>query len=75
MRRVLIGCVISVFAVAISIGMLGKGWAAGAQGSTVNYTKILPADLVKNTPKGKLANPYKDTQADIVAQGQTLFRN
>src|SRR5258705_2721767 len=26
-------------------------------------------DLVKNTPKGQLTNPYKDTQADIVAEG------
>lgn len=32
-------------------------------------------DLVGKTPKGKLHNPYKDTQKDIVAQGQTLFRS
>jgi mono/diheme cytochrome c family protein len=41
----------------------------------VDYTQILPPDLVKSTPKGKLVNPYKDTQADIVAQGETLFRS
>ena len=48
---------------------------AAAQGAVpttgaVDYTTILPADLVKNTPQGKLVNPYKDTQADIVAAGQ-----
>src|SRR5579863_7016586 len=47
---------------------LGRVWADNAA-APVDYTKILPADLVKNTPKGKLTNPYKDTQADVVAQG------
>ena len=32
-----------------------------------------PADRVKATPKGGLKNPYKDDNADIVAQGQKLF--
>jgi mono/diheme cytochrome c family protein len=53
---------------------LGRVWAADAPES-VDYTKISPSDLVKQTPKGKLSNPYKDTQADIVAQGEQLFRN
>jgi mono/diheme cytochrome c family protein len=30
-------------------------------------------DLVKNTPKGKLVNPYKDTQAAVVAAGSQFF--
>ena len=46
---------------------LGRVWADNA--AAVDYTKILPADLVKDTPKGKLVNPYKDTQADVVAAG------
>ncbi len=33
----------------------------------------LPSDLVKSAPKGSLVNPYKDTQAEIVAQGEALF--
>ena len=41
----------------------------------VNYAKISTIDLVKCTPKGGLHNPYKDSQANIVAQGQTLFRS
>src|ERR1700684_2237607 len=40
-----------------------------------DYTKVTRPDLEKQTPKGKLSNPYKDTQADIVAQGETLFRS
>lgn len=58
---------------ALAIGALPKVWAGDAP--TVDYTQISPIDLVKNTPKGKLVNPYKDTQADIVAQGETLFRS
>jgi mono/diheme cytochrome c family protein len=74
-KRVLVACVITVIAVAAAIGVLGKGWAAGSEDTAVDYTKIVPSDLVKNTPKGKLVNPYKDTQADVVAQGQVFFRN
>ncbi len=36
--------------------------------------KISPVALVRATSKGKLANPYQDTQADIVAQGEALFQ-
>src|ERR1019366_8397805 len=75
MRRVLVGCVITVIAVASAIGVLGKSWAAGSADTAVDYTKVLPADLVKDTPKGKLGNPYKDTQADVVEQGQALLRS
>jgi mono/diheme cytochrome c family protein len=40
-----------------------------------DYTKITPANLVANAPKGKLVNPYKDTQATIAAEGSALFRS
>ena len=30
-------------------------------------------DIVAATPKGQLKNPYNDSQADIVAQGEHLF--
>jgi mono/diheme cytochrome c family protein len=40
-----------------------------------DYTKITPPKLVASTPKGKLTNPYKDTQADIVAQGSKLYQS
>ena len=53
---------------------LGVSWAATPPAS-VNYTKISATDLVTRTPKGGLHNPYKDSQADIVAQGATLFRS
>jgi mono/diheme cytochrome c family protein len=72
MRRVLVVSIVAICSVLTAAGMLGKVLAAGAP-PTVDYTKILPADLVKNTPKGKLTNPYKDTQADIVAEGQHLL--
>lgn len=67
-RGVLVVGAVAIFAVVTSLCVLGRVWADDAK-PPVDYTKILPADLVKNTPKGKLANPYKDTQADVVAQG------
>jgi mono/diheme cytochrome c family protein len=47
--------------------------AKPAAGAAVDYTKISPPDLVKQTPKGQLKNPYKDSQADIVAKGEHIF--
>jgi mono/diheme cytochrome c family protein len=40
-----------------------------------NQAAISAIDLVNKTPKGKLHNPYKDSQKAVVAQGQTLFRS
>ena len=69
MRRgfLLVGMLTIMAGVAV-LCTLGRVWAADAP-AAVDYTKISPVDLVKQTPKGKLSNPYKDTQADIVAQG------
>jgi hypothetical protein len=41
----------------------------------VDYGKISAIDLVNRTAKGGLHNPYKDSQANIVAQGAALFRS
>ena len=46
---------------------------APKSGAKVDYTTIAPPDLVKQTPKGQIKNPYKDTQADIVADGEKKF--
>ena len=67
-RRVLVVGMGIVFAGAAALCSLRLVWAGDAK-APVDYTKILPADLVKDTPKGKLVNPYKDTQADAVADG------
>ena len=76
MTRGMSGCMLSsrVFAGVTALGTLGRASADDAQ-TPVDYTKILPTDLIKNTPKGKLVNPYKDTQADIVAQGGKFFQS
>ena len=67
-RRVLVVGMVAIFAGVTALCTLGRVWADSAQ-APVDYTKISPTDLVNNTPKGKLTNPYKDTQADVVAQG------
>ena len=73
-KNVLVACAVAIFAGATALGAISTVSAVDAQTPT-DYTKISPADLVKNTPKGKLVNPYKDTQADIVAQGEQLFHS
>ena len=52
----------------------GASWAASPP-APVDYSKISAIDLVNHTPKGQLHNPYKDSQADIVARGAALFRS
>jgi mono/diheme cytochrome c family protein len=53
---------------------LRVSWADGLP-APVNFAKISAIDLVNRTAKGGLHNPYKDSQANIVAQGKTLFRS
>jgi hypothetical protein len=69
---VLGGCVAAILAgTLVAVSQV----SALAADTPIDYTKISPADLVKRTPKGKLVNPYKDTQADIVAQGAKLLQS
>jgi mono/diheme cytochrome c family protein len=65
----------TLFAVMTPPEPLGGASAANAQTTAIDYAKISPADLVKSTPRGKLVNPYKDTQSDIVTQGGRLFQS
>jgi mono/diheme cytochrome c family protein len=74
-RRVLVVGMFAIFAGAAALCTLGRVWAGDAPAAPVDYTKIAPADLVKNTPKGQLTNPYKDTQADVVAQGGQFLQS
>ena len=53
---------------------LGVSWADTLP-APVNYAKISAIGLVNRTAKGGLHNPYKDSQANIVAQGAALFRS
>ena len=64
-----------VVAIALAIGTQHHATAADAAkpAAAVDYTKVTPIDLVKMTPKGQLKNPYSDSQADIVAQGSSIF--
>jgi mono/diheme cytochrome c family protein len=39
----------------------------------LDYANMKPPDIVAQVPKGELKNPYKETQADVVAQGEHLF--
>jgi mono/diheme cytochrome c family protein len=73
-RRSLFVTTFAVVASAAMIATLGRVWADAPAGGG-DPAKTAPADLVKNTPKGQIKNPYKDTQADIVSQGEALFRS
>jgi mono/diheme cytochrome c family protein len=80
MNRVLIGCAAALFAATTTLVVAGKSWAAdapkaaaaapaAAAASAVDWSKITPTEAVEKTPKGKLVNPYKDTDADAVKAG------
>ncbi len=70
--RVLVGGLVTSCAVIMALGSAGKA-SAGDAAAAVDYAKVTPIELVKETPKGKLANPYKDTQKDITDQGHQLL--
>ena len=80
LKKVLRGSALAALALAAAICVHDGATAAdraqgrcGEQRRKVDYTKITPPDLVKQTPKGQLKNPYNDSQADIVAQGEHIF--
>jgi mono/diheme cytochrome c family protein len=73
MRNLLVAIIASFTAIALPA--LNGVSAEDAQATPIDYTKVSPVELVKSTPKGKLMNPYKDTQADGVAQGGKLFQS
>jgi mono/diheme cytochrome c family protein len=67
---------VMTFAIAAAVGVSGLQYvrdaiAADAAKPADAGSKI--TDVVANTPKGKLANPYKDTQTDIADEGGKLF--
>jgi mono/diheme cytochrome c family protein len=73
-RSVLVTGVVSVSALLVAVFTLGTSRAE--QPPAVDTGTVVSAiDLVNQTPKGKLQNPYKDSEANIVAQGATLFRS
>jgi mono/diheme cytochrome c family protein len=74
MRCVPVINAIATSAILTAVISLREAWA-DRQPAPVDFTKISSIDLVNRTPKGELHNPYKDTQANIVAQGETLFRS
>lgn len=71
LRRVLGGLAIALVSAA-TVYTLDTAIAAEAA-KPVDYTTTKPADLVAGTAKGKLQNPYKDSQADVVAAGEHLY--
>lgn len=67
--------VVAVIALGALLVAAGAFRAVSADAAPpADAAKVSPLDLAKATPKGKLANPYRDTQADIVAQGDALFQ-
>jgi mono/diheme cytochrome c family protein len=67
--------IVAAFTIMTALATLDRAWADDTQTTPIDYTKTSPADLVKSTPKGKLVNPYKDTQADITEQGAKLLQS
>ena len=64
---------IAAFALLTAVVAFADAWGAEQPASADNSTS--PMDLVNRTPKGQLHNPYKDSDANIVSQGESLFRS
>lgn len=62
-------CVAGVASSLICAGQLTAAAAPEAKGT------MTPVQRADSTPKGKLKNPYSDTDAAVVAQGNRLFMN
>ncbi|HMK87122.1 MAG TPA: c-type cytochrome [Steroidobacteraceae bacterium] len=62
------------FAALLVVAALASRGPAYADAAPADSSKS-PIEVEKETPKGKLMNPYKDTQSDIVSQGEGLFRS
>jgi len=75
LKKCISGGAAAVLALAVTVCAHKAATAADAPKSDakVDYTKVTPMDLVKQTPKGQLKNPYTDSQADIVADGEEKF--
>src|SRR6185312_14447782 len=80
LKNVVGGSAVAAFVLAAAFCVQGAASAADApkadaakSGAKTDYTKIAPPDLVKQTPKGQIKNPYNDSQADIVADGEKKF--
>ena len=84
LKKLIHGSAAAAFALAAVVCVQGSAFAAdppkadakadaAKAGGSTDYTKVAPPDLVKNTPKGQIKNPYKDNQADIVADGEKKF--
>jgi len=71
LRRIFTGVVACLACAGITY-TLGSAYAADAA-KPIDYASMKPADVVSGAAKGTLKNPYKDTQADVVAQGEHLF--
>ncbi|MET0231991.1 MAG: c-type cytochrome [Rhodanobacteraceae bacterium] len=74
-ERFVRACGFAAFVVACATVALHDAAAAdpATSGASVDYTKVTPLDLVRATPKGQLRNPYNDREADIVAEGSSIF--
>lgn len=80
LKKLISGSAVAAFALVAAVCVQGSAFAADppkadakAPAGNADYTKIAPPDLVKNTPKGQIKNPYKESQADIVADGEKKF--
>jgi mono/diheme cytochrome c family protein len=62
-----------VAAVVWSLNGVAVADAPKADAPKVDYAKVSPTELAKETPRGQLKNPYNDSQADIVDQGERLY--
>jgi mono/diheme cytochrome c family protein len=75
MTRVFAGVTVAALLATSAVGLINRATAdeRTQAPTTLDYSKVSPVDLVKQTSKGQLKNPYGDEQPDIVSQGEHIF--
>ncbi len=72
LKRILL-VALAGFASVVTVYTLRTAAAADSPAPSAADLAMKPPDYIAKIPKGQIKNPYKDTQADIVAQGEHLF--
>lgn len=75
LKRVLAVSLIAPLAFIATMAIFAQVRSVQAADATIDYSKIVPLNLVANASKAKLVDPYKETQAAIVAEGGKLFQS
>jgi mono/diheme cytochrome c family protein len=75
LKTTLIVCLVGLTSSLVDAGQQAPAAAAGAPAPQAPAGTMTPVERADSAPKGTLKNPYKDTDAAVVAAGNKLYMN